>query len=64
MRARSRLLFRPAADEVNNFQAVTIMELSFQPTLAGHDLAVEFNGNAVCLHTENLHEGSEGKARG
>jgi hypothetical protein len=50
-----------AADEVNNFQAVAFVELSFGPTIPRHDFAIEFNGDAVGLHAKRFHERGKGE---
>jgi len=43
---------RSAADEVNDFEAVSIVQWSLRPLLARDDFAVQFDGYAVRLHAE------------
>ena len=44
---------RSAADEMDDFQAVSVVQWSLRPLVAGDDLAVEFDGYAVGLHAES-----------
>jgi len=48
-----------AADEVDNFQAVSIFEQCFGPAVARDDVVVEFDGYAVGLHGERFDQGCE-----
>jgi hypothetical protein len=50
-----------AADEVDDFEAVAVFEMSLQPAVAGDDVAVEFNRYAVGLHGEGFDQGCEGE---
>jgi len=43
-----------AADEVDDFQAVSIFEQRFRPAVAGDDVTVEFHRDAVGLHFQRL----------
>jgi len=43
-------LVAPAADEVNYLQAVAFGKLGLWPLLAGHDIAVEFDGYPIRFH--------------
>jgi len=47
---------RSAADEVDDFQTVSVVQWSLRPLVAGHDLAVQFDGYAVWLHAEPGYE--------
>jgi hypothetical protein len=42
--------FRSAADEVDYLQAVSVVQWSLGPSVAGYYLAVQFDGYAVRLH--------------
>src|SRR5580704_599030 len=55
---------RAPTDKVDDFQAVAFVQNSFGPAVAGHDVAIEFDGDAVDFHAKNFHEGSEGKRSG
>jgi hypothetical protein len=45
-----------ATDEVDDFQAVSVVQWSLRPLVAGDDLAVQFDGYAVWLHAESFDE--------
>ena len=48
-----------AADEMNDFQPVAFAELCLGPLLARHNVAIEFDGNAIVLHSQLLYQGGE-----
>src|ERR1022692_1427704 len=48
-----KLLLAPA-DKVHNLQTIAVLESCLWPLRAGDDLAIEFNGDAVALHSELL----------
>jgi hypothetical protein len=43
-----------AADEVNDFQSISIFENDLGPAIARGDFAVKLNGDAVGLHTQRF----------
>lgn len=45
-----------AADEVDDFQAVAVVEGSLVPAGARDDVAIEFNGNSIGLRSEVLNQ--------
>ena len=47
---------RSAADEVDDFQAVSVVQWSLRPLVAGDDFAVQFYSYAVGLHAEACNE--------
>jgi hypothetical protein len=47
---------RSAADEVDDFEAVSVVQWSLRPLVAGDDFAVQFDGYAVGLHAERFDE--------
>jgi hypothetical protein len=50
------VVHRSASDEVDDFQTVSVAQWSLRPLVAGHDLAIEFDGYPVRLHAEMLYE--------
>jgi len=42
--------------EVNNLQPVTVLQRCFWPLSARHNVAIEFHGHAVALHSQLLDE--------
>ncbi len=48
-----------AADKMDNFQPVAFFERSMGPTVAGHDIAIQFDRYTVGLHTEGFDESGE-----
>jgi len=52
--------FRSPADEVDDFQAISVVQWSLRPLVAGDDLAIQFDGYAVGLHAERFDEGAQG----
>ena len=51
---------RSAADEVDDFEAVSVVQWSLRPLVARHDFAVQFDGYTVGLHAEMLDERAQG----
>ncbi len=49
-------MFRTAAYEVNYFQAVSFVQGSLLPLVAGNDFAIQFYGYAVGFHAERCDE--------
>ena len=47
---------RSAAYEVDYFQAVSVVQRSLRPLVAGDDFPVQFDGYAVGLHAEGFDE--------
>jgi hypothetical protein len=45
---------------VDDFQAVSVVQWSLRPLVAGDDFAIEFDGYAVGLHAEMLDERAQG----
>jgi hypothetical protein len=52
------------ADEVDDFEVVSVFEDGLGPTVTGGDFAVEFDGDAVGLHIEGFDEKREGELGG
>ncbi|MCU1300078.1 MAG: hypothetical protein JWQ87_362 [Candidatus Sulfotelmatobacter sp.] len=48
-----------AADKVDDFEAVAVFQRGLGPAVAGDDVAVEFNRDAVGLHAERFDQRSE-----
>jgi hypothetical protein len=53
-----------AADEMDDLEAVAFGEKRGGPAVAGDNVAVEFDGNAVRLHAELFDQGRQGEAVG
>ena len=53
-----------AADEMDDLEAVAFGEQRGGPAVAGDNVAVEFDGNAVRLHAELFDQGGEGEPVG
>ncbi len=53
-----------AADEMDDLEAVAFAEERGGPAVAGDNVAVEFDGNAVRLHAELFDQGGQGEAVG
>ena len=49
-----------AADKVDDFEAVSVVQWSLRPLVAGDDFAVQFDGYSVGLHAEMLYECAQG----
>jgi hypothetical protein len=49
-------MFRTAAYEVNYFEAVSFVQGSLLPLVAGNDFAIQFYGYAVGFHAERCDE--------
>jgi hypothetical protein len=43
------------------FQSVAVVQQRFGPAVAGDDVAVEFDGDAIGLHAERFDQGCEGE---
>jgi len=50
-----------AADEMDDLEAVILGEKRGGPAVAGDNVAVEFDGNAVRLHAELFDQGGQGE---
>ncbi|HXM67932.1 MAG TPA: hypothetical protein VN911_14455 [Candidatus Acidoferrum sp.] len=50
-----------ATDEVDDFQAVAVFQGRLRPAVAGDDVAVELDGDAVRFHGQGFDEGGEGE---
>jgi hypothetical protein len=50
-----------AADEVDDLEAVAFGKKRGGPAVAGDNVAVEFDGNAVRLHAELFDQGGQGE---
>ena len=48
-----------AADKLNDFQPVAFPKGRLRPLLARHDVAVQFNCNAILLHPQLLYQGGK-----
>ena len=53
----------PAANEMDNLQAITFRQISFCPLIAGYNAAVQFDGDTICFHPQLIEKGREGKRR-
>lgn len=53
-----------AADEVDDLESIAVGEIGRCPFIAGNDLAIEFNRNAVLLHPEVLEKHCQRLDRG
>jgi hypothetical protein len=47
---------RATTDEVDDLETVAVLQLGAFPMRARHDLAIEFDGHAISLHSELLDE--------
>ena len=54
-------MVRAAADEMNDFETVAFGEPGLGPAIARHDIAIEFHGHAVGLHTQRFNQRRESK---
>ena len=50
---------RSATDEVDEFKFVAIVEAGVGPTVAGNNVTIEFDGDAVGFHGECFHQSGE-----
>jgi hypothetical protein len=41
---------------VYDFQSIAVSELRVVPLVAGHDVAIQLNGDAICLHAKRLNK--------
>ena len=48
-----------AADKMNDFQPVAFGKVRPSPQLAWNDLAIEFNGNTIVLHSQLVYQRGE-----
>jgi hypothetical protein len=48
-----------AADEVDDFEAVAVFERDLGPAVAGGNIAIELDGDAVGLHVEGFNQGGK-----
>jgi len=53
-----------SADEMDDLEAVAFAEKRGGPAVAGDNVAVEFDGNAVRLHPELFDQGGQSEAVG
>jgi hypothetical protein len=58
-RARKMVREASAADEMHNFQLVTVADVRCWPAVARNQLAVKLDGHAIWLHAELRNEISE-----
>jgi hypothetical protein len=56
---RVELRVSSAADKMDNFQAVAVVELGFSPAGAGDDVAIQLHGDAIWLHAESLDQSGQ-----
>jgi hypothetical protein len=52
-----------SANEVDNFQPITVGESSFSPAISRDNVAIQFHGHAVGLHAEAFQERRKSKER-
>lgn len=52
-----------AADEVHDFEMVSLAELDLGPAVTGHDVTVQLYGDAVGFHAEEIYERGERERR-
>jgi hypothetical protein len=52
---------QPAAYKVDDFKLIAFRQLGFRPLSAGNDIAVQFHGDAILLHTKFFDKACEGK---
>jgi hypothetical protein len=65
LRATSlQMITRAAADEMNDFELVILVQDCVSPTVARDNVAVQFDGHAVSLHAERFHQRRKGGNRG
>src|SRR6266576_547074 len=48
-----------AADELNHLEFVSVVEDGLGPTVAGDDVTIEFDGDAVGFHGEGFYQSGE-----
>jgi hypothetical protein len=53
-----------AAYEVDDLEFVAIIEVGLGPAVAGDDVAIQFDGNAVGLHGEGFYQSGKSGNRG
>ncbi len=59
--ANRETLLLPAADEMDDFQAVSILEHGFQPAAARYDIEVQLNRHPLGFHRHLLHQSRQRK---
>ncbi len=50
----------PSAHKVNDFQLVSVAQCRLWPGVAGNDLAVQLDGDAIGLHAKLFHQRGKG----
>jgi hypothetical protein len=53
----------PAADEVDDFQPVTIVECGLRPAIPRHDVAIQFHCDTIGLHAQRLNQRGQRERR-
>jgi len=48
-----------AADEMNHLEFVSVVEDGLGPTVAGHDVTIEFDSDTVGFHGEGFYQSGE-----
>jgi hypothetical protein len=51
------------AYEVDDFKFISVIEIGLGPVIAGHNVAIQFDSDAVGLHAEGFNESGEGGNR-
>jgi hypothetical protein len=52
---------RTAAHEVHHFEAVSLVELGFTPSISRDDVAIQLHCHAVSLHAQDFYERAKGE---
>lgn len=52
------------ADEVDDLETIAVVQLRSCPPVAGNDVAVQFNGDAIAFHAQVLDQRSDGERIG
>jgi hypothetical protein len=52
---------RTAADEMHHFEAVSLLELGFTPSISRDDVAIQFHCHAISLHAQDFYERAKGE---
>jgi hypothetical protein len=60
--ARGKLKRRSPSYEVHNLQLVSVFELSLRPLIARDDLKIQFYGDTIGLHSQQLNQTGESEA--
>ena len=53
-----------ATDKMNDLQAIALGQTGSRPLVAGNDVSVQFDGDAIPFHPQLVHEPSKSKRRG